>query len=167
MPERTIFLVDGQSFYASIEKAAHPELKDKPVAVGDPSRRSGIILAACPVAKFHGVTTAERVGEALAKCPNLNIIRPRMQTYITISLFITEIFESFTDQVEPYSIDEQFLDVTGSTSCFGSPEEIALQIQSRVLLSTGVWTRCGIGPTKILAKIATRLSKIHVQNRAI
>ncbi|NRF91120.1 DNA polymerase IV [Paenibacillus frigoriresistens] len=155
MPERTIFLVDGQSFYASIEKAAHPELKDKPVAVGDPSRRSGIILAACPVAKFHGVTTAERVGEALAKCPNLNIIRPRMQTYITISLFITEIFESFTDQVEPYSIDEQFLDVTGSTSCFGSPEEIALQIQSRVLLSTGVWTRCGIGPTKILAKMAT------------
>lgn len=155
MPERTIFLVDGQSFYASIEKAAHPELKDKPVAVGDPARRSGIILAACPVAKSRGVTTAERVGEALAKCPDLKVIRPRMQTYITISLLITEIFESFTDQVEPYSIDEQFLDVTGSTACFGPPAEIAKQIQSRVLLSTGVWTRCGIGPTKVLAKMAT------------
>lgn len=153
--ERTIFLVDGQSFYASIEKAARPDLKNKPIAVGDPARKSGIILAACPVAKSHGVTTAERVGEALAKCPDLVVIRPRMQTYISVSLFITEIFESFTDQVEPYSIDEQFLDVTGSISYFGAPEEIARQIQSRVLLSTGVWTRCGIGPTKILAKMAT------------
>ncbi|WP_237690642.1 DNA polymerase IV [Paenibacillus caui] len=153
--ERTIFLVDGQSFYASIEKAARPDLKDKPVAVGDPTRKSGIILAACPVAKSCGVTTAERVGEALAKCPELVVIRPRMQAYITVSLLITEIFESFTDQVEPYSIDEQFLDVTGSITCFGPPEEIARQIQARVLLSTGVWTRCGIGPTKILAKMAT------------
>lgn len=153
--ERTIFLIDGQSFYASIEKAARPDLKEKPVAVGDPARKSGIILAACPIAKKRGVTTAERVGEALAKCPDLAVIRPRMQTYITVSLFITEIFESFTDQVEPYSIDEQFLDVTGSVAYFGNAEEIARQIQSRVLLSTGVWTRCGIGPTKILAKMAT------------
>ncbi|MFD0867579.1 DNA polymerase IV [Paenibacillus residui] len=152
--ERTIMLVDGQSFYASIEKAARPDLKDKPVAVGDPSRKSGIILAACPVAKARGVTTAERVGEALAKCSDLVVIRPRMQTYITVSLLITEIFESFTDQVEPYSIDEQFLDVTGSIGYFGAPEEIARQIQTRVLLSTGVWTRCGIGPTKVLAKMA-------------
>lgn len=153
--ERVIFLADGQSFYASIEKAARPDLQDKPVAVGDPSRRSGIILAACLTAKERGVTTAERVGEALAKCPDLVVIRPRMQTYITISLLITEIFESFTDQVEPYSIDEQFLDVTNSIAYFGSPEEIAHQLQTRVLLSTGVWTRCGIGPTKILAKMAT------------
>ncbi|ATF14290.1 DNA polymerase IV [Brevibacillus porteri] len=153
--ERTIMLVDGQSFYASIEKAARPDLKDKPVAVADPSRRSGIILAACPVAKSRGVTTAERVGEALAKCSDLVVIRPRMQTYITVSLLLTEIFESFTDQVEPYSIDEQFLDVTGSISYFGAPEEIAHQIQTHVLLSTGVWTRCGIGPTKVLAKMAT------------
>lgn len=152
---RVIFLVDGQSFYASVEKAARPDLKEKPVAVGDPARRSGIILAACPVAKARGVTTAERVGEALAKCPDLVVIRPRMQTYITVSLFITEIFESFTDQVEPYSVDEQFLDVTDSLALFGSPDEIARQIQSRVLLSTGVWSRVGIGPTKILAKQAT------------
>lgn len=155
MHERTIFLVDGQSFYASIEKAARPELKKKPVAVGDPSRKSGILLAACPEAKSRGVTTGLRVGEALAKCPDLVVIRPRMRTYITVSLLISEIFESFTDLVEPYSIDEQFLDVTGSVSYFGSPEEIARQIQTRVLLSTGVWTRVGIGPTKILAKMAT------------
>lgn len=152
---RVIFLVDGQSFYASIEKASHPEYQNRPVAVGDPARKSGIILAACPVAKSKGVTTAERVGEALAKCPELVVIRPRMQRYITISLLITEIFESVTDLVEPYSIDEQFLDITGSIPLFGSAEEIAHQIQSRIQLSTGVWSRVGIGPTKILAKMAT------------
>ncbi|WP_178022843.1 DNA polymerase IV [uncultured Paenibacillus sp.] len=152
---KVIFLVDGQSFYASIEKAAHPEYQNKPVAVGDPARRSGIILAACPLAKSKGVTTAQRVGEALACCPDLVVIRPRMQRYITISLLITQIFESITDQVEPYSIDEQFLDVTGSAALFGSVDEIAHFIQSRVKLSTGVWSRVGIGPTKILAKMAT------------
>ncbi|QYR20224.1 DNA polymerase IV [Paenibacillus sp. sptzw28] len=153
--ERTIFLVDGQSFYASVEKAGRPDLRDKPIAVGDPERKGGIILAACPIAKANGVTTASRVGEALDKCPDLIVVRPRMQTYISISLFISEIFASFTDQVEPYSIDEQFLDVTGSVKYFGSPREIARQIQERVLISTGVWSRVGIGPTKILAKMAT------------
>jgi len=151
LPERTIFLVDGQSFYASIEKAAHPEYEGRPIAVGDPARRSGIILAACPDAKARGVTTAERVGEALAKCPDLVVIRPRMQRYITISLMITGIFESVTDRVEPYSIDEQFLDVSGC----GAPEEIADLLQKKIFLSTGVWSRVGIGPSKVLAKMAT------------
>ncbi len=153
--DRTIMLVDGQSFYASVEKSAHPELRDKPVAVGDPARKSGIILAACPIAKSRGVTTAERVGEALAKCPDLVVVRPRMQTYITVSLLITEIFESVTDQVEPYSIDEQFLDVTGSHGSFGSADEIAHLLQTQIMLATGVWSRVGVGPTKILAKMAT------------
>lgn len=152
---RHIFLIDGQSFYASVEKAAHPEYRDKPVAVGDPARLNGIVLAACPIAKSRGVTTASRVGEALAKCPDLIVIRPRMQTYIQVSLLITQIFESYTDLVEPYSVDEQFLDVTGSTAYFGSPYEMAKRIQNHVLLSTGVWTRVGIGPTKVLAKMAT------------
>ena len=154
-PERTVFLIDGQSFYASVEKAAHPEYHDKPIAVGDPERRSGIILAACPIAKSKGVTTAERVGEAIAKCPDLVVIRPRMQRYISISLLITKIFESYTDQVEPYSIDEQFLDVTGVLRSFKSAEELARHIQEHVKLSTGVWSRVGIGPSKILAKMAT------------
>ncbi|WP_040950523.1 DNA polymerase IV [Gorillibacterium massiliense] len=149
--ERVIMLVDGQSFYASVEKAAHPDLENRPVAVGDPSRRSGIILAACPLAKARGVTTASRVGEALGKCPELTVIRPRMQTYVNVSMLISSIFETFTDLVEPYSIDEQFLDVTG----MGNPLDIARSIQTRVKLSTGVWSRVGIAPTKILAKMAT------------
>ena len=148
-------LVDCQSFYASVEKAAHPEYADCPVAVaGDPTRRSGIILAACPIAKSRGVTTAETLGTALGKCPDLVIIKPRMQTYINVSLCITEIFESFTDLVEPFSIDEQFLDVTASMAYFGSPIEIAERIQTRIMLATGVWARAGISSTKILAKMA-------------
>ncbi|WP_435163560.1 DNA polymerase IV [Paenibacillus glycanilyticus] len=154
--ERVIMLIDCQSFYASVEKAAHPEYKNDPVVVaGDPSRRSGIILAACPLAKQYGVTTAETLGEALGKCPQLVIIKPRMQAYIEVSLMITDIFRSFTDLVEPFSIDEQFLDVTGSLSYFGSAQEIATQIQTKIMLYTGVWARVGMSSNKILAKMAT------------
>ncbi|RAV04685.1 DNA polymerase IV [Paenibacillus sp. YN15] len=153
--DRTIFLIDAQSFYASVEKAGRPELANRPVAIGDPERPSGIILAACHIAKKQGVTTAERINHARSKCPELVVIRPRMQRYIQASLLLTGIFECYTDQVEPYSIDEQFLDVTGSLALFGSVESLAREIQTRILLSTGVWCRVGIGPTKILAKMAT------------
>lgn len=153
--KRIVMLADCQSFYASVEKAAHPEYADKPVAVaGDPARRSGIILAACPLAKQYGVTTAERLGEALGKCPNLVIIRPRMQEYINVSLQITKILQTYTDLVEPYSIDEQFLDITGSLGLFGSPIEIAKNIQHKVMKETGVYIRVGISENKVLSKMA-------------
>ncbi|MCQ6558136.1 DNA polymerase IV [Paenibacillus mendelii] len=156
--DRVIMLADCQSFYASVEKASHPEYHDHPVVVaGDPERRSGIILAACPIAKKRGVRTAETLGQALAKCPELVVIRPRMQTYIDISLLITQTFGQFTDLVEPFSIDEQFLDVTASSKLFGSPDEIAFQIQTRILTQTGVWARVGISSNKILAKMACDL----------
>ncbi|MBU7319522.1 DNA polymerase IV [Paenibacillus oleatilyticus] len=152
----TIVLADCLSFYASVEKADHPEYKNKPVAVaGDPSRRSGIILAACPIAKSFGVTTAERLGEALAKCPELVVMRPRMQHYIDVSLMITQIYKEYTNLVEIFSIDEQFLDISGSLSIFGDPITIAQSIQQKVLKQTGVWVRLGISSNKILSKIAT------------
>ncbi|NOV03242.1 DNA polymerase IV [Paenibacillus planticolens] len=154
--ERTIFLADCQSFYASVEKADHPGCRDKPVAVaGDPAMRSGIVLAACPIAKKFGVSTAERLGEALKKCPDLVVMRPRMQHYIDVSLMITKIYEEFTDLVEVFSIDEQFLDVTASLPIFGDPDTIAMTIQRKVLQQTGVKVRIGISSNKILAKIAT------------
>ncbi|WP_442601028.1 DNA polymerase IV [Paenibacillus sp. KN14-4R] len=154
--EKTIFLADCQSFYASVEKADHPGCKDRPVAVaGDPLRRSGIILAACPIAKQYGVTTAERLGEALKKCPDLVIMRPRMQHYLDISLLITKIYEEYTDLVEVFSVDEQFLDVTASQPFYGDPITIAQTIQMKVFQQTGVRVRVGISSNKILAKIAT------------
>jgi len=153
--QRVIMLADCQSFYASVEKAKHPEYEGKPLVVaGDPERRSGIVLAACPLAKARGVTTAERLGEALGKCPDLIVAKPRMQEYIEYSLLITRIYESFTDMVEPYSIDEQFLDLTGSPRLFGGPEEAARRIQKQVLEQTGVYVRLGISTNKVLAKMA-------------
>lgn len=155
--KRTIFLADCQSFYASIEKADHPECQSKPVVVaGDPARRSGIILAACPIAKQYGIKTAERLGEALQKCSKLVVMRPRMKHYIDVSLMITEIYKEYTDLVEIFSIDEQFLDVTGSLHLFGGdPLAMARSIQQKVLKQTGVWVRIGISSNKMLAKLAT------------
>jgi DNA polymerase-4 len=153
--KRIIFLADMQSFYASIEKAAHPQLRDKPIVVaGDPERRSGVVLAACPIAKSYGVTTAEALWQAQQKCRHLVVVRPRMETYLRVSVQITRIFESFTDLVEPYSIDEQFLDVTGSVRLFGDPWRIAEEIRRRVRLETGINSRIGIGENKVLAKMA-------------
>lgn len=153
--KRIIFLIDMQSFYASIEKAANPALRDQPIVVaGDPERRSGVVLAACPIAKTYGVVTAEALWQAQQKCRRLVVVRPRMETYIHISMQITQIFESFTDKVEPFSIDEQFLDVTGSVHLFGDVYQMAAQIRQRVWLETGINCRVGIGENKVLAKMA-------------
>ncbi|GAK39816.1 DNA polymerase IV [Paenibacillus urinalis] len=156
--KRVIMLADCQSFYASVEKSAHPEYANRPLVVaGDPARRSGIILAACPIAKSYGITTAERLSDALAKCPDVVVVRPRMSEYIRVSLHITDILQSYTDLVEPYSIDEQFLDVTGSLGLFGSPEDIALRIQQQIMQETGVYVRLGISDTKVVSKMACDL----------
>lgn len=155
---RIIALADCQSFYASVEKADHPEYADKPLVVaGDPKRRSGIILAACPLAKRYGVTTAESLREALAKCPDLIVVQPRMQHYIDVSMQITEIYRSFSDLVEPYSIDEQFIDLTASQRLFGTPWEMAKAIQDAVRSETGVYTRLGLSYSKVTAKMACDL----------
>ena len=96
--ESVIFLVDIESYYASVEKVDRPKLKDTPLVVaGDPKRRSGVILAACPLAKKFGISSGERLGEALLKCPNVFIVKPRMQLYINISIQITAILERYTD----------------------------------------------------------------------
>lgn len=155
MTNRVIFLADMQSFYASVEKADHPALKDQPVIVsGDPERRSGVVLAACPLAKRYGVQNAWRLWEAQQKCPQAIIIRPRMARYIEVSYKITKILERFTDQVEVFSVDEQFLDVTESQNLFGDPWMIARNIQQTIMHETGVPARIGMASNKVLAKTA-------------
>lgn len=153
--ERVVMLGDCQSFYASVEKADHPQYKDRPLIVaGDPERRSGIVLAACPLAKQYGVTTAETLGTALAKYPKLVVMRPRMERYISVSMKITDIMKQFTDLVEPYSIDEQHLDVTGSLSLFGDPVTLAQKIQKKIKRETGINCRFGISYNKAVSKMA-------------
>ncbi|WP_170007561.1 DNA polymerase IV [Bacillus fonticola] len=153
--EKVILLTDMESFYASVEKADNPKLQGKPVVVsGDPERRSGIILAACPRAKKYGVKTAEALWQAKMKCPGVVVIRPRMQRYIDVSVQITKILEQFTDLVEVFSVDEQFLDISGSLRLFGDDWTIASKVQQAIKSETGVYARVGIGPNKILAKTA-------------
>ncbi len=156
--KRTVLLVDCQSFYASVEKAIRPQYADRPVVVaGDPERRTGIILAACPIAKQYGIVTGEALAEALRKCPQAVVIRPRMAEYIRVSMQITNILEQFSDLVEPYSIDEQFVDITGSLGLLGDPWTIAVRIQERIRQETGVYARIGISENKVLAKMACDL----------
>lgn len=151
-----IFLVDMQSFYASVEKAKNKAYADKPLVVsGDPKRRSGVILAACPLAKKFGVKNAERLWEAQQKCPEAIVVKPHMQDYIDVSMQITAILKRFSDLVEPYSIDEQFLDMTHSYHLFGkTPEDSARRIQEAIMRETGVRARVGWGENKILAKLS-------------
>src|SRR5690625_6598747 len=104
---KVIFLVDMQSFYASVEKAKDSRLKDKPVVVaGDPKRRNGIVLAACPIAKKYGVKTAEALWQAKQKCPDAIVVRPHMRLYIDLSYQITNILERFIDLVDVFSFYE-------------------------------------------------------------
>lgn len=153
--KRVIFLVDMESFYASVEIASNPELVGKPVVVcGDPEKRHGITLAANPLAKKAGVKTAMPLWEVKSVCPQAQFVRPHMGKYIEASLQITEILYEFTDQVEPFSIDEQFMDVTASQSLFGSPQHMAKMIQKRIWDEVGVRARVGIGENKIQAKMA-------------
>jgi nucleotidyltransferase/DNA polymerase involved in DNA repair len=150
-----ILLVDMQSFYASVEKADNPALAGRPLVVsGDPQRRHGVVLAACPLAKQYGIKNAISLWEAKKAHPDIIVVKPRMERYLQVSLQITTILKRFTDLVEPYSIDEQFLDVTGSERLFGTPMEISQKIQQAILDKTGVYARVGIGPNKVLAKMA-------------
>ena len=155
MKGKVIFLIDMQSFYASVEIASNPKLAGKPVVVcGDPQKRHGITLAANPEAKRAGVKTGMPAWQVKNICPEANFVTPHMKKYIDTSIQITEILKQFSDQVEAFSIDEQFIDVTMSQSLFGPPEQIAKMLQKRIWEEIGVWGRVGIGENKIQAKMA-------------
>ena len=121
MKDRIIFHCDCNSFFASVELLSYPELRDKPVAVcGNPENRHGIILAKNQIAKEFGVVTAETIWKAKQKCPDLQLVRPHMEKYKHYCNEINKIYLRFTDMVEPFSIDESWLDVTASQKLFGS-----------------------------------------------
>ena len=153
--KKVIFLADMESFYASVEAACNPSLRGKPLVVcGDPKLRHGIILAASPEAKAHGIKTGQPAWEAKRMCPWVVFTHPRMQSYINCSMQITRIFEQFTDRVLPYSIDEQFLDLTGMENIYGPPRQAAAALMERVWQETGVRCRVGMGENLLQAKMA-------------
>ena len=158
--ERTILHCDCNGFFASVECMLRPELKNVPMAVcGDPESRHGIILAKNEAAKAFGIKTAETVWQARRKCPQLVLAGPRFSEYERISRRINEIYRRFTDLVEPFSIDESWLDVTGSRALFGGGEEIANTLRGTVRGEIGITISVGVSFNKIFAKLGSDYKK--------
>ena len=158
--DRVILHCDMNGFYASVELLDRPDLMDKPMAVcGDPESRHGIILAKNELAKRCGVVTAETIWQARKKCPDLQLVSPHHEKYKMYSKKINQIYLQYTDQVEPFSIDESWLDVTASLQLFGSGEEIADQIRERVKRELGLTLSVGVSYNKIFAKMGSEYKK--------
>src|SRR5437867_921306 len=159
---RSILHVDMDAFYASVEQLDHPEYKGKPVIVGaDPKggRGRGVVAACSYEARRFGVRSALPISRAWKLCPDGVYVRPRMQRYVEVSAQVMEVFRRYTDLVEPLSIDEAFLDITGSARLFGPPEQIAVEVKKEIHRTTGLTASVGLAPNKFLAKIASDLRK--------
>jgi len=156
--QRHIIHLDMDAFYPAVEVLDNPELKGKPVIVGG-SRERGVVSSASYEARKFGVHSAQPIVTAVRLCPNGIFVPGRMARYKEVSGQIFEIFRRFTPLVEPLSIDEGFLDVTGSIRLFGSPVEIAKTIKQTVLEETGLTVSAGVAPSKFVAKIASDIDK--------
>ena len=157
-----VFLVDMNAFFISCEMTRNPALRGKPAAVaGDPEQRTGIILAASYEARARGVRTAMTVNEALRICPELVLVPPDHGFYEKKSNAVMELLSCFSPIVEPNSIDEAWLDMTGSEQIFGSPPEAAKRIMNAIDDQLGLWCSIGIAENKFLAKMASEMKKPH------
>ena len=159
--DRTILHCDLNGFYASVELRERPDLWEKPVAVcGDPESRHGIILAKNEIAKGFGVKTAETIWQARQKCPGLVLLPAHHDQYRLWSKRVNAIYERYTDLVEPFGIDESWLDITGSMHLFGgNARAIADQIRAVVKAETGLTISVGVSFNKVFAKLGSDYRK--------
>ena len=159
--ERVIFHCDLNSFFASVELLDHPELRHLPVAVcGDPTTRHGIILAKNEPAKRFGVRTAETIWQARQKCPELVLLSSHKEKYYAASRRVNEIYEEYTDLVEPFGIDESWLDVTGSLHLFGGDgKALADRLRDRLRSELGLTISVGVSFNKVFAKLGSDYKK--------
>ena len=155
---RVILHVDMDAFYASVEQHDHPELAGQPVVVGGAGGR-GVVAAASYEVRRFGVHSAMPMREALRRCPQAVVIAPRFKRYREVSAQVFGVFGEFTDLVEGLSLDEAFLDVTGSLSLFGSGEDMAREIKKRIRDRTGLSASVGVSHNKLLAKLASDMQK--------
>lgn len=154
-----ILHVDMDAFYASVEIHDNPSLAGKPVVVGGSPTGRGVISAASYEARKYGIHSAMPSSKALRLCPKLIFVKSRMDHYSQISKEIREVFNRFTSLVEPLSLDEAFLDVSGSNRLFGESLSIAQQIKEAIRNETGLVASAGVAPNKYLAKVASDLEK--------
>lgn len=158
--EKVILHSDLNAFYASVETMLNPALQGKAVAVcGSTEDRHGIVLAKSELAKKVGIKTGMVNWEARQRCPNLIIVQPHYSQYLKYSQLVRDIYNRFTDQVEPYGMDECWLDVTGSQLLFGSGEQIAQQIRQATKEELGLSVSIGVSFNKVFAKLGSDLKK--------
>lgn len=155
---RKIIHIDMDAFYASVEQRDHPELKGKPVAVGG-GRSRGVVAAASYEARKYGVRSAMASVTAYRKCPELTFVKPRFEVYKEVSQVIRGIFLTYTDLVEPLSLDEAYLDVTNNKLGLPSATRIAQEIRQKIFDATQLTCSAGISINKFLAKTASDINK--------
>jgi DNA polymerase IV len=156
---KTIMHVDMDAFFASIEQRDNPEWKGKPVIVGAKPGNRGVVSAASYEARKFGVRSAMPINQAYARCPSGIFVRPRMDAYSAESYKLMEIFTSFSPSVERISVDEAFIDMTGTERLWGKPRNAAEAIAERIRLDRSLTCSIGIAPNKFLAKLASDLHK--------
>ncbi|WP_332821645.1 DNA polymerase IV [Pseudomonas sp.] len=159
MSLRKIIHVDCDCFYAAIEMRDDPSLAGKPLAVGGAADRRGVIATCNYEARAYGVRSAMASGHALKLCPDLLIVKPRMDAYKAVSREIQAIFREYTELIEPLSLDEAYLDVSDSPHFAGSATRIAQDIRRRVSQELHITVSAGVAPNKFLAKIASDWKK--------
>jgi len=158
--DRRILHIDMNSFYASCEQAVNPDLRNVPLIVGgDPKRRSGIVLAASYEAKRYGVKTTMTLGEAARLCPHAVFIKPSHDLYEEMSEQVMQIFAEYAPVMEQLSIDEAFLDMTGTEKLYPDLMELAGRIQKRIMDELTLPCSVGISSNKLLAKMASDYKK--------
>ena len=154
-----IIHLDMDAFFASVEIRENPELVGLPVVVGGPSKNRGVVAAASYVARKYGVFSAMPMSQASRLCPDLHILPVNMPLYVSVSGQIHEIFNRYTPEIEPLSLDEAFLDVSKSIKLFGSAENIAKRIKYDIKQELNLDVSAGIAPNKFVAKIASDIEK--------
>ena len=160
MSDRVILHCDCNSFFASVETALNPAYKNVPMAVcGSETDRHGIVLAKNELAKKYGIETAETVYSARKKCPRLVIASPHYDEYVKYSARVNSIYARYTDMIEPFGIDESWLDVTASRKLFGSGFEIAERIRREVREEIGITVSVGVSFNKVFAKLGSDYKK--------
>ncbi|HXK52881.1 DNA polymerase IV [Candidatus Nomurabacteria bacterium] len=161
MRDRIILHVDYDSFFASVEQQANPFLRNKVVGVTSANSNKGIIVAPSIQAKRVGIKTGMPVFKARALYKNIILVKSDFVKYTHVQKESLKIFAKYTDKIEPFSIDEAFLDITQTCKFFGTPENVALEIKSELRKTIGTLITCsiGIGPNKSMAKIASEINK--------
>ena len=150
--------MDCDAFYASVEKRDNPELRDKPVIIGGGKR--GVVSTACYIARIRGVRSAMPMFQALKLCPDAVVVRPRMEAYAEASRAVRALMDELTPQIEPLSLDEAFLDLTGTARLHGAPPAIMLaRLAKRMKEELGLSGSIGLSHNKFLAKVASDLDK--------